>query len=136
MRPRSLRETNQFVGVRQRSGQRLFDQNIDPGFHQGASGLQMVDCGYGNRGGLDFAVGGDELLDGTESAATEFAGDGVGARQVWIDHPHQADGFALLRQLVIDAGMVASEGAHADHGYVNDVVGSQVPCSRARLMPI
>ena len=36
--------------------------------------------------------------------------------------PTRRTGFALLRQLVIDAGVVASEGAHADHCDVNKVV--------------
>ena len=39
-----------------------------------------------------------------------------------IHDSHQADCFALLRQLVIDAGVVASEGAYADHSHVNEVV--------------
>ena len=82
----------------------------------------MPHRGHGDRGGLHFAVRGDQLLDRAEGAAAEFAGDGVGARHVGIHHAHQADRLALLRQLVIDAGVVASEGAHADHGDVDEVV--------------
>jgi hypothetical protein len=46
----------------------------------------------------------------------------VGPRHVRVHHPHQADRFALLGQLVIDAGVVAPESAHADHRDVNKVV--------------
>jgi hypothetical protein len=67
-------------------------------------------------------VGGNQLVNRSESAAAEFAGDSVGAGHVRIHNPHQADRFTLLCQLVIDAGMVASEGAHTDHSHVNKVV--------------
>ncbi len=53
---------------------------------------------------------------------SRIRGHGVGSRHIRIHHAHQADRFALLRQLVIDAGVVASEGAHADHRDVNKVV--------------
>ena len=131
----SLCNANQFIGVRQRRGQRLFDQDINTRFHQGPGGLEVADRWHGDRGGLDFAVGSGELLDRTESAAAEFASNGIGPRRVCINDSHQADGFALLLQLVVDAGMVVSEGAHADHGYVNKVVGSQIRLS-AKLKPI
>ena len=122
MRSRLLCQANQFIGVGQRGGQRFFNQHINAGFHQGAGGFEVADRGNSDRSGLHFAVRGGELLDGTESAATEFAGNGIGPRHVWIHHSHQPHGFALLRQLVIDAGVVVSEGAHADHGDVNKVV--------------
>ena len=118
----TLRQANQFVGFRQRSSQRLFDQDIDAGFHQSARDLQVPDRGYGNRSGLHLAVGGHQLLDRAKGAAAEFAGHGVGPRHIGVDHSHQADRFALLGQLVIDAGVVASEGAHADHCDVDKVV--------------
>ena len=63
-----------------------------------------------------------QLFDRTKGAAAEFAGDGVGSGRIGIDDAHQADWFSLLRQLVIDAGVVVSKGAHANHGYVDDVV--------------
>jgi hypothetical protein len=122
----TLGKADQFIGVCQRRGQRFFDQDINTGFHQSASGFQVADRGHSHRCSLDFAVCGSELLDGTEGATSEFPGGGVGSGQVRIDDPHQADRFALLCQLVIDAGVVASEGANADYGYVNDVVSSQV----------
>ena len=120
MRPRLLAQANQFVGLRQRRGQRLFDQNIDSGFHQGSRSFKVPDGGHGDRGGLDFTVRSSQLFDGTKGAAAEFAGDGVGSSQVGIDDAHQTDRFALLRQLVIDAGMVASKCACANHGDVDE----------------
>ena len=35
---------------------------------------------------------------------------------------HQPDRLTLLRQLLIDAGVVASKGAHADYSDVNKLV--------------
>jgi hypothetical protein len=80
------------------------------------------DC---NRGGLDFAVRGEKLLERTERAASEFAGGGISAQQVGIDHADQADGLACLFQLLVDAGVIASERACADYGDIDDAVGIQ-----------
>ena len=51
--------------------------------------------------------------------------NGISSRRVCIDS-HQADRFTLLRQLVIDAGVVVSKCACANHGYVDDVVGNEL----------
>ena len=133
MRFRLCARPNQFVGFRQRRGQRLFDQHINPGFHQGPRSLKVADRGNSDGGGLHFAVRGHQLLDRPESAAAEFAGDGVGPGHIGIHHSHQADRFALLRQLVIDAGVVASKGAHADHSHVNKVVSQLVNSPGTRI---
>jgi len=90
----------------------------------------MADCGDGYGGGLDFAVRGGELFDRTEGAATEFAGNSVGPGKVCIHDSYQPDGFALLCQLVVDAGVVVPEGANANHGYVNELVGCQISGSQ------
>jgi hypothetical protein len=62
---------------------------------------------------------GDELLDRTKGTAAEFASQGIGVRQIRVDEPHQPHPLALLRQLLIDAGMIASKGAYADNGNVD-----------------
>ena len=118
----TLRQADQFVGLGQRRGHRLFHQHVDAGLHERARCLQVPHRGYGHRGGLHFAVRGDQLLDRAKCAATEFAGHSVGPRHIRVHHSHQANRFALLCQLVIDAGVVAPEGAHADHCDVNKVV--------------
>jgi hypothetical protein len=64
-------------------------------------------------------MGGDELLDRTKGPAAEFASQRIGARQVWVHDAHQPHQFALLRQLLIDAGMIAAKGAYADDGDVD-----------------
>ena len=69
----------------------------------------MLHSGHRHRRSLHFAVGGYELFEGTKGAATEFTGDSVGPRQICIHHPHQAHQVALLRELVIDARVIASE---------------------------
>jgi hypothetical protein len=64
-------------------------------------------------------MGGDELLDRTKGPAAEFASQRIGARQVRVHDAHQPHQFALLRQLLIDAGMIAAKGAYADDGDVD-----------------
>jgi hypothetical protein len=71
---------------------------------------------------LHLAVRGHQLLDRPESAATKFGGDSVGAGHIRIHNSHQAYSLSLPGQLVIDAGVVASEGAHAHHGNIYQVV--------------
>jgi hypothetical protein len=122
----ALGEANQFIGLRKGRGQRLFDEDVDAGLHQGSRSFKVPDRGHCNRCRLDFAVCSDELFNRTKGAAAEFPGDGVGAGRIGIDDAYQADWFSLLRQLVIDAGVVVSKGAHANHGYVDDVVCNEL----------
>jgi hypothetical protein len=74
-----------------------------------------VQRGRGYRGGADFAVGGEHLVDGAEGAAAELAGYGIGAVEISIDHAYQSYGLALLLKFLVDAGVVASEDANAHH---------------------
>ena len=50
-------------------------------------------------------------------------GDSIGSRHIRIHHSYQPHGFAALRQLLINASVVAPEGAHADYSDVNKRVG-------------
>jgi len=115
-------QAKQFVSFRQRRGQWFFHQHFDPGFHQGPRGLQMPDGWNRYRGGLHLAVSGHQLLDRSECAAAEFGGNRVSTRHVGIDNTYQTDGFTLLRQLVIDAGMIAAKSARADNCDVYEAV--------------
>ena len=87
--------------------------------------VEMMAGGRGDRRGADFAVRGEHLLDGIESAAAELAGHGVGAVEVGIDDADQPHGFAQLLELFVDAGVVASEDAYADDGHGNRIVSLQ-----------
>jgi hypothetical protein len=82
----------------------------------------MVKCGDCDRRCLDFAVGRNELLERPEGTAAEFASNGIRTRHIAVDDPEQADRLSLVLELLVDAGVVAAEGTHADHGYVYDVV--------------
>ena len=55
----------------------------------------------------------------------KFTCDGLRPGKVRIDDCHQPDGCTLLRQLVVHAGVVASEDACADDRDGNDVVSTQ-----------
>jgi hypothetical protein len=63
-------------------------------------------------------VGGEHLVDRTEGATAKFAGDRVGASGVGIDNSDESN-FARLLKCVIDASVIASEGADADDGYID-----------------
>jgi len=66
------------------------------------------------------------LLDGSETAAMEFGGQSVCACQVRIHDCRQAHRFALLAELLIDAGVIAPEGARPDYRRVNEFPSMQI----------
>ena len=61
------------------------------------------------------------MLDRAEAMAAEFFGDRVGARWILIDYANQLNCFEFASELVVDAGMVASECAYADNGNGNRI---------------
>src|SRR6266571_2964911 len=109
-----LGQADQFVGLVQRGGQRFFNENIDSRFHQCASNFKMLESGNRDRGSLNFAVRGSELLDGSETATTELAGNCISASKIGIHHADQAHSLTLLRKLLVNAGMIAPERAYTD----------------------
>jgi hypothetical protein len=80
----------------------------------------VLRCGDGYGRDLDLAVGGEELIDGTEGAAAKVARNCVGAVEVGIYYADQAYRFTLFREFLIDAGVVPPEGADAHYGGIND----------------
>src|SRR6266516_659235 len=74
----------------------------------------MLESGNRDRGSLNFAVRGSELLDGSETATAELAGHGISASNISIYHADQAHSLPLLRKLLVNAGMVAAERAYTD----------------------
>lgn len=77
----------------------------------------MKNCRYRDRGSLHLAVRGEHLVDGAEGAATKLGSDRVGTGGIGIDHSNKADVAGLLER-VIDASVIASEGADTDDGYI------------------
>jgi hypothetical protein len=75
----------------------------------------MVEGGDGNRGCLNLPFG-NELVDRSKRAAAEFSGDRLPADGIFIGDALEPNGTGLARKLVIDAGVVASEGAYANDG--------------------
>jgi hypothetical protein len=76
-------------------------------------------------------VGRGELFDRAEAATAEFARHGIRSRQIRVHYSYQPYSFSLLRELMIHAGMVAAECAHADNSYVDEALG-QVSALRLR----
>src|SRR5579863_2032676 len=75
-----------------------------------------------DRGRLDFAVCGNQLVDRTKTTAAEYARHFISLRGVRIHDSDQSDWRALLRKLVVDACMVAAKYTDADYGNVDEVV--------------
>ena len=84
-----------------------------------------MDCGHSYRGSLNLAVGGSELLDRTETAATKLTCHCVRPESVWVNYPNQPYWRALVGKLMVNAGVVAAERAHTNHGDVSEVIGCQ-----------
>src|SRR5437660_7527243 len=110
----ALGQADQFVGFVQRSGHRRFNENVYARFHQCARNLKMLESGTRDRGSLHFAVRGSELLDGSETATTELAGNCISASKIGIHHADQAHRLTLLRKLLVNAGMIAPERTYTD----------------------
>jgi len=108
---------DEFVSLRKSGGDRLFDENVDAGFHQRARDVKMKDGRHSDRSRLHFTVRGEHLVDGAKGLAAEFARDGVGTRGIGIDDSDETH-FAGLLQRVIEASVVASERADTDDGYI------------------
>ncbi len=107
-------QTNQFVRLAQRRRHRLFDQHVNPSFHQGARHLQMQNRRHRHRSRLHFAARRQHLLDRAKRRAAKLARHRVGPSHIRIDHPHQPHAARLL-QLLIDPSMIPPECAHPNH---------------------
>jgi len=70
----------------------------------------------------------EHLLDRAERFAIELAGNRGGSRRIRIDHPDQPHATCRL-QLLIDARVIAPEGAHANHRNINSGFLAQNECS-------
>lgn len=68
---------------------------------------------------------GGELLNGTKTAAAKFARDRLCARRVGVNYSNQPYWRTLLGKLMVNASMVAAEGAYANYRDVNKVIGCQ-----------
>jgi len=78
-----------------------------------------------DRGRLHLAVRGQHLVDRAERFAAELGSNRVGPMRIRIDHAHQPHAACLL-QLLIDTGMIAPEGAHANDRNIDGKVLAQM----------
>ena len=68
---------------------------------------------------------GGELLNGTKTAAAKFARDRLSPRSVRVNYSNQPYWRTLLGQLMVNASVVAAEGAYANYRDVNKVIRCQ-----------
>src|SRR2546430_10919973 len=86
----------------------------------------MLRGGNGDRSRLHFSARSDELLNRTEGARSIFPGYGISARNIGIHDRSQCHRLALLRQLMVNAGVITAESTHPYDCYVNAVLVPQV----------
>jgi hypothetical protein len=56
----------------------------------------------------------------------KFVGHSGSAPGISVHNGQQADGFSLLLELMVDAGVVTAEGASANDCHVDEVAGCQL----------
>jgi hypothetical protein len=118
----SGRQLDKFVGLRESCSQRFLDQYIDARRHEIAGDGEMMNCGRRHGSSAKFTMGGHHLTNRAEGPAAKFSSNLVGAIEVGINDSQQADGFALLFEFFVDAGVVSSEDAHAHNRYGNRIL--------------
>jgi hypothetical protein len=106
-------QPNEFVGFVQIGGQRLLNEDVNIGMHQGPRHGQVLDGGHGDRCSIHLAL---QVVDGGKRLRSELAGGGGSTCRVGIHNAYQFDVAVLLGKFVIHAGMVASKSAYPDHG--------------------
>ena len=76
---------------------------------------EVMNGGNGNRGRVHFLTG-EQFANRRVGFGVGLGSDGFGAGHVGIDYPDQLDRFALLLQLVVNAGVIAPESATTNDG--------------------
>ena len=118
----SGRQLDKFVSLSESRGQRFLDQYIDARLHEIAGDGEMMNRGRGHGSSAKFTMGRHHLANRAKGPAAKFASNLVRTIKVGVNHSQQADGFALLFEFFVDAGMVSSEDAHAHHRYGNRIL--------------
>jgi hypothetical protein len=88
--------------------------------------------GNRHRRGLQFAMGGEQLIQRTETTTAELLRKRVGAGGVSINYSEQAYCFAGSLEFVVHAGVIAAERTCSYNSYVNDGTTSKVSNHRVR----
>jgi hypothetical protein len=109
-------QTEQLIGFRQGGSQRLFDEHIDTGCHQCRGHGAMMQ--RRNRHGCGFHAS-EKLFHGSQRGAAKLAGHSLGLGRVAIHHGNKFHAGALLLQVVINARMIAAEGAYTNDCHPN-----------------
>ena len=81
--------------------------------------------GYRYGCGLQFAMGSQQLLERSKGTAVEFMRDRVGAGQIRIDYSQQSNWRSFLLESLVDAGVIAAKGSHADDRDWNNGIFTQ-----------
>ena len=68
---------------------------------------------------------GQQLIEGSKSAAVELTRNRIGTRQIAVHDSEQAYRLSILLQLFQDACVITPERTHANHGHLDQVVVAQ-----------
>ncbi len=115
-----FRALDQIVGLGERGGQRLFDQQVEAGIEQSRSYLMMVHGGNGDAGGVQMQIGRQQFVHGREDGDCVF-GCRIGcAGAVRFDGCHQCNAEAGLLQFAVNTKVIAAKGPGSGYGYAQN----------------
>ena len=101
----------EFVGLRKRRRDWLFDEHIETGVKQRRGYRVMVHCGNGNRSRIEVKIGSQQFVDRSENRDAEFLFCLGRVRGIRIDRRDQGNSLAGRFQFAIDTKVIAAEGA-------------------------
>ena len=110
------RDIEEFVGLRKRRRDWLFDKHIKTGVKQRRRCRVMVHCGNGNRSRVEIKIGSQQFFNGSENRDAEFLFCLGRVRGIRIDRRDKGNSLTGRFQFAIDTKVIAAEGAAADHG--------------------
>ena len=105
----TLGEAHQLLGLRERGGNRLFDQHMNAAEQQLTGDLKVQHRGRGDDRGIGHT---DQIAEVSERLRTRFGGDLFARRSHGINDRHQTH----LGKVGCHAGMKAAQVSGTNHG--------------------
>src|ERR1051325_9112326 len=111
----STRGIDQVISFFERRRHRFFNEHVNSLLHQAAADLCVHNCGNGHARGVHSSA---QFLERTKRLRAKFRSKFLGATRIRIEYAHKVYPVHLL----VNARMIASEFAAADHGHTDSLV--------------